>query len=327
MIRTLLILSFVVLACGCHEASQTAASGKDKDPKPTLLVAQRYVDAGQFDEAQAILAAALESWPNEATVHELLARVDFGRGLSFNQAGLMEHGKAALREALGHWSTACTLLPKAAQMRVSAGDVAAMIGETAQAKSFYAHALTLDPAHGRAALCLAQLEMHDHPDLARSLLTQSLEHAGEVPEVYASLALLHARGGEAQAARDSIDRAIELGPLLQGIRVMQARVERLLGDPARSIEILTALGPEAGAGVAVAWEAAACWTELDRPDRAATAWVACFLANAHRSDAGDLAAKAAKAFEAAGNPLEAQTWWRQAGLLGVQKDVESSGGS
>jgi len=323
MIRARVTLSLALAIGGCDSTTP--------QPEPpvststaTLLTAQRYLDAGQFDQSEAILVAAMKSWPHDPSVHELLARVDFGRGLQFHRGGLIDRGDAALSDALVHWRTACDLVPNAAPMRVSAGDVAAMIGRQDEARVFYAAALEIDPSSGRAALCLAQLEMEEHPQLARELLQQALTHAGEVPEVHASLALLHARADAPEAAREAIARAVELGPELQAVRVMQARIERLLGNPTRGVEILSALGPKAAGDRGVAWEAAACWTAIDRPDRVAEAWVTCFLANAHRTDAGELAANAARAFTAAGDAVHAETWWRQARLLGVHERVDQS---
>lgn len=310
------VLCLTMGGCDAEAPSSPAATGTSR---ATLLTAQRYVDAGQFDQADAILVAARASWPEDPGVHELLARVDFGRGLQLQNVGLMDRGKAALTEALAHWTRACALVPDEALMRVSAGDVAAMIGHTAQARSFYAAALQLDPTAGRAALCLAQLEMDDDPVYAGELLQQAMAHAGDVPEVHASLALLHARNNAPKAARTAIARAVELGPDLPSIRVMQARIERLLGNPTRAVEVISALGPNAAGNRGVAWEAAACWNAIDRPDRAAEAWVVCFMANAHQSDAGALAVNAAQAFEQSGDFVQAQTWWRQARLLGVEK--------
>ena len=318
LLRVVVVLGLTFGGCDAKSPSSPSATAPST---ATLLTAQRYVDAGQFDQADAILVSARSSWPADPKVHELLARVDFGRGLQFQNVGLMDRGEAALTEALAHWTTACELVPGQALIRVSAGDVAAMIGRTDEARAMYAAALQLDPTSGRAALCLAQIEMDKDPEYAGQLLQQAMAHAGDVPEVHASLALLHARNNAPQAARTAIARAVELGPDLPPIRVMQARIERLLGNPTRAVEVISALGTKAAQEKGVAWEAAACWNAVERPDRAAEAWVVCFMANAHRSDAGAIAANAAEAFESAGDPVQAQTWWRQARLLGVEKQA------
>lgn len=307
--------------CAQEPASEQAPTSSSTQ---TLRTAQRFIDAGQFDEAQAILVAARASWPDDPGVDEQLARVEFGRGLALHAAGLIEDGDAKLEAALDHWTSACAGMPSNAAIRVSAGDVAAMIGRTGEARAFYTRALELDQFAARAALCLAQLEMDQDPHQALALLEQAVGYGGPIPEAFASEAIVHVMLGDEPRARAAMDRAIEVGADLPAVRVMQARMERLLGHPARGVEVLSALGAQACSQPGTAWESAACWAAVDRWDKAAEAWETCFLANAHRTDAGDLAAEAARAWSRAGDDLQADSWWRQARLLGVPQDAPSS---
>ncbi|MCH2137065.1 MAG: tetratricopeptide repeat protein [Phycisphaerales bacterium] len=324
-VHNLAIWTLLLLMVACSEGPATSDAPVDRaGAMETLRTAQRYIDAGQFDEAQAILVTAQTAWPEDPLVHEQLARVAFGRGLTLRAQGQLDLGDQRLAQALEHWRRACDLSPDNAAMRVSAADVAAMIGQTSTARALYGRALELDPRAARAALCLAQIEMTAHPDRAEALLQQALEHGGEIPEAHASLSMLHMRRGDETAARAAMATALEAGGDMPGIRVMQARLERLSGAPDRGVELLVALGPQSLADVGTTWELAACWEALDHWDRAAQTWELCFGANAHRSDAGTLALNAARAWEAAGDGTKAQSWFRQARLLGVDQEGSSA---
>lgn len=304
---------------GCEDPAPTPAT-PDANRKPvaaeTFETAQLYLDAAQFDQAEAIAVAAQREAPDDGTIHELLARIDFGRGMAQRKDGLIDSGNTSLAAALDHWWDACERSPQSGPMHVSAGDVASMLGRHEAARHFYGKALEIDGDGGRAALCLAQLLMIEDPPRARELL-RSVTDAGAVAEAHASLALLLARDGDAIAAREQLAHAVLVAPQAISVRVMQARVERLLGDPTRGIEVLSSLDDAVAGDQTVAWERAACWTSLGRHRRAADAWVVCFHANAHRSDAGAIAVHAAEAWEAAGDAEGAAVWHRQARLLGV----------
>ena len=323
MIRTHHLLLLTLLLCGsCGDQAQTEQAA-ERLRSETLLTAQRLLDVGHYEQAEAIAIAARQQAPDDARVHELLARIDFGSGLQLRQQGLMEASNSALQHALEHWERACLLEPEAWGMHTSAGDVASMLGRPEQATSFYQQAMSHAPAPGRAALCLAQLRMESQPAVARELLDQVLATNDQVPEAHASIALIEARGGRAEEARGAMEQAVRLAPGSTAIRVTQARVERLLACADRGVEVLSALGPSADADHAVAWELAECWLALDRPAKAAVVWERCFAHNAHRSDAGTIAARAAQAWAAAGERAHAEAWWRQAGLLGVSQESSS----
>lgn len=330
--RFILILSLLT-SIGCEDPAQQAKSTSQPADTPENLVAvealetaQLYLDASQFDHAEAIAIAAQMSAPDDGDIHELLARIDFGRGMAQRTDGLIDASNATLAQALDHWWEACARSPQSGPMHVSAGDVASMLGRHEAARHFYGKALEIDGDGGRAALCMAQLLMAEDAHRARALL-QSVTDAGAVPEAHASLALLLARDGDAPGAREQLGRAVAIAPHAVSVRVMQARVERLLGDPSRGIEVLSGLDDDAEGDQTVAWERAACWTALGRHRRAADAWVVCFHANAHRTDAGAIALQAAEAWEAAGDAQGAAVWHRQARLLGVTQSSSSSSSS
>ncbi len=314
-----------MLACltfvGCDQGD-SAAVGRVAAAE-TLETAQRYLDAHQFEQAEAVAIAAHRDAPDDPDVIELLARADFGKGMSLRTEGLIDASNQALEAALEHWWDACALRPDAGPMHVSAGDVASMLGRGQTARHFYERAVEIDGAKGRAGLCLAQLLLDEAPDRAEDLLRQ-VSVGGVVPEAHATLGLLLARTGDSAEARTQIDRAVQLTPGGVSVRVMQARVERLLDDPGRGVEVLTALPLDSQGDESVAFELAQCWAAIGRPKRAAETWVTCFHLNAHRSDAWRLAQRAADAWRAAGDPDGAAVWDRQARLLGA---AGSSGGS
>jgi Tfp pilus assembly protein PilF len=323
MIRTHHLFLLILLLCGASCDESAPSPDAQVVRSETLLTAQRYLDAGQYEQAEAIAIAAARQAPEDARVHELLARIDFGLGLQLRQQGLMAPSKVTLQQALEHWARACTIEPEASGMHTSAGDVASMLGLPKQAAGFYQQAMLHAPAAGRAALCLAQLCMKEEPKRARELLDLVLAANDQVPEGHASVALIEARLGRGVEARAAMERAVALAPRATALRVTQARVERLLGSAHRGVEVLSALGPSVDGNEAVAWELAECWSTLQRPAKAAAVWERCFANNAHRSDAGRLAAKAARAWTAAGEGGHAAAWWRQAGLLGVPQDESS----
>ncbi len=313
-------MSMVVAACSDPEPERSTARAQDA----TLLTAQRYLDAGQLEEAEAVAVAAHRDAPRDPRVLELLARVDFARGLNLREEGLIEDGDTALAQALEHWWDACVLAPQEGPMHVSAGDVAAMLGRQQTAIHFYERGVELDGPDGRAGLCLAQLVTADDPERARALLEAVIDGPAAAPEAHASLAVLCWNAGDADLARTHMDTAVQQAPQAIQIRVLQARLARLQDDPTSGIEVIAALPEDARTSASVTWELARCWTALDRHDKAAQAWVACFHANAFRTDAHTHAANAAEAFALAGDADAAAIWRRHASLLGGGQSESSS---
>ena len=209
--RSILILALLT-SMGCEDPAPTPAT-PDANRKPvaaeTFETAQLYLDAAQFDQAEAIAVAAQREAPDDGTIHELLARIDFGRGMAQRKDGMIDSGNTSLAAALDHWWDACERSPQSGPMHVSAGDVASMLGRHEAARHFYGKALEIDGDGGRAALCLAQLLMIEDPPRARELL-RSVTDAGAVAEAHASLALLLARDGDAIAAREQLARPCQL---------------------------------------------------------------------------------------------------------------------
>ena len=303
-----------ILASASCDRRESPPAEAAVDSIHSVEYAERLLRAGQPEQAarsaKALLATSKDDW----RVYDVLARVQLQRALALQDQGLMDRGAETMSDALERYRDAITCAPDVKGLTLSGGSTAQLAGDLDQAEAWFREAMRLDPDDPRPPMYIAQLVFESDAAEARSLLEQAIELDPYVAEAHASLALLEAQESHEEVAEAHLKRALACDRGTP-IRVVQARVYRTLGDPARGVQVLTALPRGALGAEAAAAELAACWEALDRPDRAAEAWEACFGANAHRSDAWRYAISAAKAHLAAGDRAAASRLIEQAELL------------
>jgi Flp pilus assembly protein TadD len=277
--------------------------------------AELLLSLGKSSDAATMAAELLAAAERDWRVHDVIARVHLHDALRLRREGLMDHSAEELAASVEAYRAATALAPSLAGLHQSAANAASMAGKHEQAIDWFEHAMELDSTDPRAPLCLAQLIFDADPTQARRLLEKALALDPSIAEAHASVALLEATEGREEAATAAMANALACGEAGPAIRVVQAKMYRLLENPARGVEILLALPVTARGEEATATELARCWQSLGRADRAADAWGVCFTANAHRTDAWAFALKAAEAHLLAGNRASAASCIAQAEML------------
>ena len=320
------IVSSLLLAavCGaglrCGETPEPAEAPDPAAITERLDRGEQFLSLGKPKDA-AIVAAELQATHGQDwRVHDLVARIHLHEALRLREAGLMRQSEGELASAVAAYRSATTLAPTLAGLHQSAARTAHMAGEPTQSEAWFRRSIELDANDPRPPLCLAQLMFESDPQEARRLLDRAITLDPNIPEAHASLALLEAIEGREAAATDAMARAVSGSNQSAAIRVVQARMYRLLGDPARGVEVLLTLPTEAASEEAIATELAACWQALERPDRVADVWSACFTANAHRTDAWIFALRAADAHLLAGDRPSAASCIAQAEMCSAPPD-------
>lgn len=289
----------------------------------SLTQGEHYLSLGQLEEAGQHATALEKSAPDDWRTHDLAARVHLGHAVTAERDGRMEAITPLMRAAAGSYQKAILCDGRIAGLWRNAADAAWLAGDRADAVAWYEQSMQLDDQDPRAPLRLAQAAFDSDPDQARALLEHVIVLDADIAEAHASLAVLDAIEGDDEKALLRMDHAVALSPTSPGIRVVQARVARLLGEPSRGVEVILSLSAPARSTEAASLELEACWGALRRPDRIADAWEACFVGNAHRSDAWRFAVRAAEAALAAGDRGRAATLLDRASMVGAPAiDVE-----
>ena len=277
--------------------------------------AEQFLGAGQTDEVLHIATELTTSASGDWRSHELLARAHMQRALTLQHEGLIELSSASLGKAVDGYARALPLADGIGGLYRSAADAAHMHGQTELAIAWYEQAIEIDPDDPRSPLRLAQVIFESHPDEARALLNRVVQLNTSIPEAYASLSLLDATQGDIASARSHMKHAVAMATDVAAIRIVQARMHRMLGEPQRGAEILLALPSADRAMESTTTELARCWGDLGQHARAADAWAACYHSLAHRSDAWRFALEAAKSSLRAGNKPRAASFLDQAVYL------------
>jgi hypothetical protein len=312
------VLCLASLGCsGGDPDDGTADTGGLED---RLLRAEQLLTFGKVEPAAQLAAAITTDAPDDWRGHDLLARIHMQRAFDFEDAGLIDHSAAHLQLAVASYATAIEHGQARAGLWRSGGDAAQLAGDLPLALDWYTAALDAAPDDVRVLLRIAQLRFDAEPEESRGLLLRATEIDPLIPEAHASLALLAAHEGRQDAARARMAEALRLDGENPQLRIVQARVHRVLGAFAVGVEILSALPDRVRASRAATEELALCWEALGRYDRVADAWAACFAANAHRSDAWSMALQAGRAAVAAGDLPRAAALFAQAEMQSAPKD-------
>jgi tetratricopeptide (TPR) repeat protein len=206
------------------------------------LVADQYWRLHVLDQAYAHLAAAVRIAPEDAAAHDGLARI--WRTWGFPQLGL-DDARAAVRAA-----------PESPEAANTMGTLFAAMGHLQQARSWYARALSLDPAAGYALnnICYTAVMLGERDAVEPCSRAATLEpstmarnnlglayavhgdlvHArasfaaasGEVAADY-NMAITHLARGEYRQASDLLSSVLRAQPAFPGaaVRERQARAE------------------------------------------------------------------------------------------------------
>ncbi len=320
LVNSIVLVGLCGMLARCDDSSEMVVAPAPAAIETQLEQAELLLSHGQSAEAARVVTHLLESTPADWRVHDVTARIRLFDAMQARKDGLMDRAGEALASSVDAYRAATAAAPSLAGLHQSAASAAFMAGEHGQATDWFRRAMELDPDDPRPPLFLAQLVFESDPAEAGRLLGRAIALDPTIAEAHASIALLEASNGQEEAALAAMATALSCGEPSPALRVVQAKMYRTLGNPARGVEVLLALPIAARGDEATAGELAECWELLGRPDRSADAWAICFSANAHRTDAWVFALRAARCHLAAGDRSAAAGCIAQAEMLSAPRD-------
>ncbi len=301
-----LAISVALTSCGDGAAPPAKVErGSAPVDQVALDRAERCLSVGRIEEATVLAARLVHEAPSDWRVHDLVARLRLRQSILLGQQGLDAQATEEAAAATAAYRHALALAPDVAGLHQSAGDTATRAGELDFAQQCYERCLALDPQNVRALLCLSQLIETTDRAQAVELLTQAIALDRSIPEGYAALAVIRAKQGDRDAALSALETAIELDRASLVVRLAQARVFRIIGDPQAGVEVLAALSPEAQQDESIAWELSACWSALGRHDQVIDVWAGLVAGHPNRWDRWKWAIRALEAARRAGDEPQA----------------------
>ncbi len=258
--------------------------------------------SARIDDALAIAARLAEVAPDSADAQELLGRALIARANATRDPALSQADRVAAQAA---YARAAARPGAGAGLLNAAGVTAQTAGDLGAAIPFFLAAERRDPGNAQHPL-FAGLALHRMGKMAEA--KEALGRAREVdprsPWPIAGLSAIALDEGDPTEALALARQARELSPRTDDLRVSEAKALRKLGRHREILTLLLALGDESRLTEAITWEIAAAHTALDDPIAAARAWGA--FAEVDASAASAL--EAAKAWDAARDPVQAESW-------------------
>lgn len=256
----------------------------------------------RVDEALRIATRFTEVAPTNGEAFELLARAHLARATS---ATLPEVVLEARRAAAAAYSKAVEYSPPSAGLLNAAGVAAQFSGDPNTAVEFFVRAAAVDPSNPQhplfAGLALLQVGRVDD---ARKTLLAAKDLDPHSPWPLVALSGLALQSGDANAALALAREARQLDPRNDELRVAEAKALRKLARHDEVLTLLLALPEDARLTEAISWEIAAAHEALGDKESAAHSWGKW----AEISGSAEAAADAARRWNLAGDPVQAQSW-------------------
>ena len=195
--------------------------------------ARRLFDAGNLDEAEAVLRGVLDRAPSRAFAWFLLGRVRFAKAdvdaaidflrkalaldaklvPAYNDLGILLQNQGRLEEAEAHYRQAIALDGRLAESMTNLGAVLAARGRLADATHWHARAIAADgqlaPAHNNLGAALAKL---DRPEEAEALHRRAIALKPDFADAHYNLGVALHDQGRFEDALACYDRAVALKP-------------------------------------------------------------------------------------------------------------------
>ncbi|MBL1218301.1 MAG: sulfotransferase family protein [Planctomycetes bacterium] len=198
-------------------------SGSKRHKNTPLARAQQCLAAGRWAEAERFFQQAAKG------------RAELPTALAGLANALRRQGKHD--EARKTITAAVARFPDNADCHAEAGLLAMTNRQPAQAEASLRQALTLDPAHVRAAVSLSQLYLiHNDLSKARAVLTQARSHVPDNNDLTRECARLCAREGMLTEAAHLYAQAARIDPSNPDLLFEYATILRVRGDHDQAIE-------------------------------------------------------------------------------------------
>lgn len=257
-IAALLVLASAAAAAGCGGAppEDAAARPDAAQVEAALTAAEALLADNRASDAVLVAERLAEQAPDRMTAHELHARALLTLAA---HPDLPPGDRASVQaRAADAYDRAAALEPGNHALRHAAGVVSDTAGRPQAAAAHYEAAVEAQPENAQYALYLGLSRARaGRMDEARPLLERAERAMPESPDPKAALADLAERTGDRAVARAKIAEARALAPGSVPLRVADARMRRLDGDPRGALDLLLALDPPARREAAAAEEIAA----------------------------------------------------------------------
>ena len=239
-----------------------------------------HLDAGRVENAERLFRSVLKSEPNNPEANHALGTLAVRQGqlqsaLTFLTAALQAdpqqgHHWFSFAEALlltGAIGDARAVLERAAARGFSNVEIAALkarldraelyqhaldhhkAGRIAEAEKLYTAILSADPGHVDCLHMIGQLASQtDRVEIGIQLISQAIRLKGDVAAFHCSLGNALVAQGQAEQARQSFARALELQPVFPEAQISLANLHRSLGElnqAVRQYEAMIAAGVNA----------------------------------------------------------------------------------
>lgn len=306
----------MVVAAASVITSLSACDGRTSDPtfdasdpaamRATMEAIETSLRGARVDEALRIATRLTEVAPTNGDAFELLARAQLARATSATIPEVVRDARCAAAAA---YSKAVALAPPHAPPNAgllnAAGVAAQFSGDPNTAVEFFVRAAAVDPSNPQHPLFagLALLQVGRIDDARKTLLVaKDLDPHSPWPLV--ALSGLALQSGDASAALELAREARQLDARNDELRVAEAKALRKLARHEEVLTLLLALPEDARLTEAITWEIAAAHEALGDKESAAQSWGKW----AEISGSAEAAADAARRWNAAGDPVQAQSW-------------------
>ncbi|MBK7405664.1 MAG: tetratricopeptide repeat protein [Phycisphaerales bacterium] len=215
---------------GSH-AADPASAGAGTKPRAAstvdaiLSAADKLVQQGEADRAEAVLRAAVAEQPEDQELRLALAG-----------ACVMQK---KLAPAYEQYEAALAIGPRTAEVEFNAGIVASQLGRIDRAEEHFSAAQASDLSDPRYPLYLAQVQIRaEEFDAARKNLMLATRLDENSAVAWGTLADLSLRQSEPNVALQLVKRARTLEPDSTAWRVIEARARNRLGQAAEALAVL-----------------------------------------------------------------------------------------
>lgn len=170
----------------------------DAKVEAQLQIAAKYLDLGQWSEAETVCHALLDEFPTQHDALYILALAELGLGRP--------------QESRVHLAASVALEPRPEPLS-DLGNLLAEEGRLDEAIDCFHRALEMKPDYAIALNNLGDaLQMKGLPDEALTVLKQAVAHAPDLPEIHNNLGVVLRDTEQLDAAEKSLAEAIRLRP-------------------------------------------------------------------------------------------------------------------
>jgi tetratricopeptide (TPR) repeat protein len=239
-----LLTAVIATSCTREETSQESQISVEQR-RAAINSAMEHIDANRVDEAMAIASTLVRKDSSSSQTQETYGIVLLAQSFKYEELGDIKSAIATRKKALQAYIEACKHSSSPGLLHLSTAQLAQDVNDLTTARTYYKLAHDNNTNDGRAAFFLTQLHLLEKEwDQAKHWARESLNRNPNEPYTLLSASLAEAELGNCLEANALSTKGCTINPNDSNLRLMQARVLRLCGNPIQALEILSGL-PEA----------------------------------------------------------------------------------